>query len=256
MGPGYYVQTAPTMTIPQGQEVLGHRTLLPGDKVTSALVGYGAAARLKSNATFTALDREYVFTGEEVLPLARFNTNASPLLPSTGIVFCGTTDFDEGRGFASMATMGLSNLFRSTSVLTQLCFVDPERDELAESVILVGARSEDDLAPIAISPVGYSVATFVPMDSDSEIRVVYRDTGNASRNDVEFEIQLYEQGEQREFANMRHRVKLDALPQDISLAGSGFRVLSHDPGTRAVTIDLHTPIPAAAYEFRSIYAPR
>jgi hypothetical protein len=252
-GPQYFVETAPTVTVPLAEQTLGVRSVAPGETVLEAPVGYMLAAKLEADAVVSIIGREFAFASEETLPLGRIGGRAASSLPEGGLAFCGLPNSNLAKNMLAASTLGVTTLLNRTGAETRVCFVDKERDNFAESALLVGAKSDADAAPVPIAPLAYRLATAEPMSGESVMRISYSGKTGMVGGHVSFDLAVREQGRPLYFDNRRRKVNIRELPQKVSLMGAEFTVLSYDPVTGSAEIDVHQAIPRASYGVQSSY---
>ena len=264
-GPQYQVKTAPTVTVPGLVGApLGKRSVGPDEPVMSVPVGYQRAARLADDVVVDIVDKKFAFASDETLPLARLSGQAAGDVAPGTVVFCGRPNSNLAKNMLAASTLGITSLFNRTSGMTRVCFFDAEADNVAEKAILVGVKSADDAAPVAISPLGYSIADGEPMSGQSEMRIVYRGKTGLVGGHVSFGLEVLEQGQQLVFSNVRRQVDIEDLPAQVTLMGAKFTVLSYDPASGAAQLDIHSAIPQGQYglqtvqttQYIPIYVPR
>ena len=264
-GPQYWVDSAPTMTVPTaGMQTLGPRSVAPDQVVLSAPVGFAAAAILDTDSTVSILGRDHAFARADTLPMARLSGKAVRALPANAAVFCGRPSTHLAKALVSASTLGLSSIVNRTANVSRVCFVDADRDLSAEQALLVGVKSDADAVPVPIAPLAYRVAAAQPMSGESQMRIFYRGKTGMIGGHVSFDVNVIEQGVPLVFENVRRSVDIDDLPATVQIMGASFTVQSYDPATGAAVIDVQKPIPAAGYgittttttQYIPIYVPR
>lgn len=105
--------------------------------------------------------------------LARFGEEAK--------VYCQAEKSDLAKSFFSSMTLGLSESANRFETETQFCMLDSDADDLFDHAFLIGTKRAEDMAALAIEPVGYSEYTAVDdfsrenfmRDEGDYIEVVY-----------------------------------------------------------------------------------
>src|SRR3546814_5985472 len=105
---------------------------------------------------------------------------------------------------------------------------DWSSDVCSSDLILSGAKRAEDVAPVAISPVGYDTAFNDVMAGESIGRIIYRGKTGMIGGHISFDLQVVESGTPLVFDNVRRKVDIKSLPQEVSLMGTNFTVQSYD----------------------------
>src|SRR3546814_18850057 len=111
-------------------------------------------------------------------------------------------------------------------------------DASFDKVILSGAKRAEDVAPVAISPVGYDTAFNDVMAGESIGRIIYRGKTGMIGGHISFDLQVVESGTPLVFDNVRRKVDIKSLPQEVSLMGTNFTVPSYDPATGKIKVEI------------------
>src|SRR3546814_8068136 len=92
---------------------------------------------------------------------------------------------------------------------------DWSSDVCSSDLILSGAKRAEDVAPVAISPVGYDTAFNDVMAGESIGRIIYRGKTGMIGGHISFDLQVDASGTPLVFDNVSRKVDIKSLPQEV-----------------------------------------
>lgn len=239
-GPHYGVNLTSKAFLPgkgAGQP-LGLIEFSPDSTMFETPVGFRQAARLDDALKTTLAGKDFAFAAGDQFAGANIYGKSSSLLPKGAAIFCGTERMNAVKALTALSTLGVSSLLNRTGNSTQICLIDSENDEKFDRAILSGAKRAEDVAPVSIAPVGYKVAVNDVMAGESVARIIYRGKTGMVGGHISFDLQVIESGTPLYFDNVRRKVDIKSLPQQVSLMGTQFTVQSYDPESGKIKVDV------------------
>ena len=247
-GKGYVALTLPQVLLPPAEPIAPgtERVLQPGDTLFSARTGFLMAATLDQEMSLAIAGKDATLPKGTILLRSFAGGGDIRTLPKGRSIYCADPQYDAGRGIAALLTLGLSNLGTRLSKTTQFCFVDSDSDKRLDRAFLVGTKRPEDRVTVEVQPTDYTAQFNMPTPGDAAVSFVYR--GQRLLAGPLFELRysgaagniasIRHMGEKGKLATTRSTVgiKLDKLPQTISLATAKVTVLSIDPETRAARV--------------------
>jgi hypothetical protein len=229
------------------------REILPDEALFTTPVGWRSAARLDGNASGSIIGKDFVFEKGETLPVATITGTAATGFSKGTVALCGTPQVNVAKTLLTASTLGITSVFNRTGASWQVCLLDTDGDTRLDQAILAGVKSKDDAAPVAIEPVPYRLIANAVMPGESEARIVYRGETGLLGGHVSFDLQVTENGQSLVFTNVRTQVDLEKLPQQVSLMGTQFTVLSYDPKDGRVAVQVQRGFVPATYGLQTRY---
>src|SRR3546814_10989778 len=101
------------------------------------------------------------------------------------------------KALTAFSTLGVTSLLNRTGNSTQVCLIDSENDASFDKAILSGAKRAEDVAPVAISPVGYDTAFNDVMAGESIGRILYSGKTGLIGGQYSFVLQVVRAEERR-----------------------------------------------------------
>jgi hypothetical protein len=239
-GPHYGVNLSSKAFLPAkgNAQPLGLAEFAPDATMFETPVGFRKAAHLTDPVKLTLAGKDFNFaTGDQFAGANIYGKSAS-LIPRSAAIFCGNERMNAFKALTAFSTLGMSSLLNRTGNSTQVCLIDSENDASFDKAILSGAKRAEDVAPVAISPVGYDTAFNDVMAGESIGRIIYRGKTGMIGGHISFDLQVVESGTPLVFDNVRRKVDIKSLPQEVSLMGTKFTVQSYDPATGKIKVDI------------------
>lgn len=239
-GPHYGVDLTNKAFLPEKGKVQprGPAEFLPDATMFETPVGFRKAARLNEPVKLTLAGKDFSFAAGDQFAGANIYGKSASLIPRSAAIFCGNERMNAFKALTALSTLGVSSLLNRTGNSTQVCLIDSENDASFDKAILSGAKRAEDVVPVAISPVGYDTAFNDVMAGESIGRIIYRGKTGMIGGHISFDLQVIESGTPLVFDNVRSKVDIKALPQEVSLMGTKFTVKSYDPASGKIEVDV------------------
>jgi hypothetical protein len=239
-GPHYGVDLTDKAFLPGKGKVqpLGPAEFLPDATMFETPVGFRRAAHLNAPVRLTLAGKDFRFAAGDQFAGANIYGRSASLVPQSAAVFCGNERMNAFKALTALSTLGVSSLLNRTGNSTQLCLIDSENDASFDKAILSGAKRAEDVAPVAISPVGYDTAFNDVMAGESIARIIYRGKTGMIGGHISFDLQVVESGTPLVFDNVRQKVDIKSLPHEVALMGTRFTVKSYDPASGRIEVDI------------------
>ena len=243
---------------------LGAAEFAPDAVMFETPVGFRKAARLDAPIEAKLAGKDFAFAaGDQFAGATLFGKSAS-LVPKSAAVFCGSERMNAVKALTALSTLGASSLLNRTGNSTQICLIDSENDATFDRAILSGVKRAEDVAPISITPTAYRVAINDVMAGESVARIIYRGKTGMIGGHISFDLHVIESGSRLMFDNVRSKVDIKSLPQQVTLMGTMFTVKSYDPESGKIMVDIARGFPEGNYglttttrtSYIPIYVPR
>ncbi|PSJ43159.1 hypothetical protein [Allosphingosinicella deserti] len=236
---GYYITPSKNRILPGDDSIApgSEFTVGKGDIFYRRPVGRSFVAELGGDLQLTIAGKTATLAKGMQLNVARtVGGTAAERLGEAG-VFCAPMErnWNAAKGIANLLTLSLFASAQRTEVNTQFCLADSDADGLVDKAFLAGAKKQEDLQPIDITPTPISVERDLPLPGLSEIRL--RFSGKVGWfNNIGIDLEVVESGEPLFFNNGRTVISMKKLPEEVNLFGASFTVLSYDPETKQARI--------------------
>lgn len=234
---GYYVDAtknkflSPAQPIEPGTEI----TVRKGDIVLRAPVGRSVAAFLEGDLSLAIAGQTASIAKGTELRVMKLQGGTAGSQLGVPIVFCSEANYDAGKAFASLLTLGLASSGRRTAIMTQFCLADTDRDGLVEKAFLVGAKRAEDLAPVDVTPTKVVLKADSPLPGESEARLRFH--GNVGYfGNIGFDLEVVESGNKLKFSNGLTYLSKKDLPKELNIYGARLTVLSYDPDKKEARV--------------------
>ena len=239
-GPHYSVSLASKAFLPGKGNVqpLGLAEFAPDATMFETPVGFRKAAHLNDPVKLTLAGKDFSFAAGDQFAGASIYGKSASLLPPSAAIFCGNERMNAFKALTAFSTLGVSSLLNRTGNSTQICLIDSDKDAKFDKAILSGAKRAEDVAPISIPPAGYDVAINDVMAGESIGRIIYRGKTGMIGGHISFDLHVIESGTPLVFDNVRRKVDIKSLPQEVSLMGTKFTVKSYDPASGKIMVDV------------------
>ena len=265
-GKSYVALTLPQVLLPPAQPIAAgtERVLQPGDTLFAAHTGFMMAATLDQDMSLSIAGKAASLPRGTLVLRSLAGGGDIGTLPKGRSIYCADPQYDSSKGIASLLTLGLSSMGTRLAKTTQFCFVDTDSDKKFDRAFLVGTKRPEDRVTIDIQPTAFSSQLNMPTPGGAEVSFVYR--GQRLLAGPGFELRY--SGAAGNLAGIRHMgedgklaltrslvgIKLDKLPQTITLATAKVTVLSVDPATRAARVRIDQDIRLTP--FKLTYTPQ
>lgn len=248
-GPHYGVNLTNKAFLPDKgtAQTLGLAEFAPDATMFETPVGFRKAARLDGPIKTTLAGKDFSFSAGDQFAGANIYGKSASLIPQSAAIFCGSERMNAVKALTALSTLGVSSLLNRTGNSTQICLIDSENDDQFDRAILSGAKRAEDVTPVSIAPVGYKLAINDVMAGESVARIIYRGKTGMIGGHISFDLQVIESGTALYFDNVRKKVDIKSLPQDVSLMGTIFTVQSYDPQSGRIKVDVARGFPEGNY---------
>src|SRR3546814_12239530 len=108
---------------------------------------------------------------------------------------------NEFKALTAFSTLGVTSLLNRTGNSTQVCLIDSENDASFDKAILSGPKRAEDVAPVAISPVGYDTAFNDVMAAERIGRMIYSGQHGMTGGPISLHLHAILIGTPRRFIN-------------------------------------------------------
>ncbi|MDZ3833500.1 MAG: hypothetical protein U0S50_17035 [Sphingopyxis sp.] len=243
---------------------LGAAEFAPDAVMFETPVGFRKAARLDAPVEARLAGKDFSFVPGDQFAGATLYGKSASLVPKAAAVFCGNEKMNAVKALTALSTLGASSLLNRTGNATQICLIDSENDAAFDQAILSGVKRAEDVAPTAITPTAYKVAMNDVMAGESLARIIYRGKTGMVGGHISFDLHVIESGARLAFDNVRRKVDIKSLPQEVALMGTIFTVKSYDPASGKIEVDVARGFPEGTYglttttrtSYIPIYIPR
>lgn len=237
---------SPQSPVEAGQEIVAKEN----DVILRNPVGSSTSGQLDGDVTLQIAGKSETLPKGMRLVAATTYGDAAAKLPKGSHIYCSSAKTDFAKSFASLLTLGISNVATRTGATTQFCLVDGDRNGTVESAFLAGAKKAGDLAIIPVTETPILRLENVPLPGESEARIRYVGPVGLFGN-IGFDLEVLESGNRLVFGNGRAVVGSKNIPSTVRLFGAVIDILEYDPKTKRAKLRLQSGLGEGVYTIQT-----